>query len=149
MSRTVQFWACAGVESAVINSSFTNANVPHDQAWANLCCRRQRKHVTVSRGLATEKLHRGGWPAAGGPAQELKGPAQELKGPANAAPFCSSPHTVLVSRLPAPPLHRHHNYQNFSFSQFPTIIIKISSPMVPTTSALALAPPRLGTPTLY
>jgi hypothetical protein len=74
----------------------------------------------VSRGLATEKLHRGGWPAAGGPAQELKGPA-------NAAPFCSSPHTVLVSRLPAPPLHRHHNYQNFSFSQFPTIIIKISS----------------------
>jgi hypothetical protein len=23
-------------------------------------------------------------------------PAQELKGPANAAPFCSSPHTVLV-----------------------------------------------------
>jgi hypothetical protein len=57
-------------------------------------------HVTVSRGLATETLHRGGWPAGLAP---LARPALELKGPAS--PLPSVPHHTRFSFAPTHPLH--------------------------------------------
>jgi hypothetical protein len=137
---------------AVINFSFPNANFPHDQACANLCCSRQREHVTVSRGLATEKLHRGGCPTAGGPASV---PSTQV-GSAHPAgmhrnlrvrptPLPSVPHHTRFSFRACP---LHHSTATTAtrisrFPNFPRLSSKFLQPMVPTTPALALAPSRL------
>jgi hypothetical protein len=79
-----------------------------------------RNDVTVSRGLATETLHRGGWPAGLAP---LARPALELKGPAT--PLPSVPHhtrfsfaspTTMTTKFLAFSIS-HNYYQNVSNRQ--------------------------------